>query len=130
MTKSPVNNGNKKGKGGQHESKFPSPKKNEDIKKKHEIINLVHLDAAKTPYGWAFKNFYDAREHLKALSNKTGDTTAIKGKEFKPFNNLTTRWIKLPNWDNFYGSYVLTMMVNGNSHWKLTKSMLIKLHVD
>jgi hypothetical protein len=27
MTKSPVNNGNKKGKGGQNESKFPSPKK-------------------------------------------------------------------------------------------------------
>jgi hypothetical protein len=36
----------------------------------------------------------DAREHLKALSNKTGDATAIGGKEFKPFNNLTTRWIK------------------------------------
>jgi hypothetical protein len=28
------------------------------------------------------------------LSDKTGDTTAIGGKEFKPFNNLTTRWIK------------------------------------
>jgi hypothetical protein len=28
------------------------------------------------------------------LSIKTGDTTAIRGKEFKPFDNLTTRWIK------------------------------------
>jgi hypothetical protein len=28
------------------------------------------------------------------LRNKTGDTTAIGGKEFKPFNNLTTRLIK------------------------------------
>jgi hypothetical protein len=27
MTKSPVNNSNKKGKWGQYESKFPSPKK-------------------------------------------------------------------------------------------------------
>ena len=96
MTKSPVNNGNKKGRGGHNESKFPSPKKDEDMKKRHKIINLVHPDAAATPYGWAFKNFYDydAREHLKALSNKTGDTTAIGGKEFKLFNNLTTRWIK------------------------------------
>ncbi len=58
------------------------------------IINLVHPDAAETPYGWAFENFYDAREHFKALSNKTGDTTAIGGKEFKPFDNLTMRWIK------------------------------------
>jgi hypothetical protein len=35
MTKSPVNNGinNKKGRGGQNEIKFPSPKKDEDVKK-------------------------------------------------------------------------------------------------
>ncbi len=64
------------------------------MKKRHKIINFIHPDAAETPYGWAFENFYDAREHLKALSNKTGDTTAIGGKEFKLFNNLTTRWIK------------------------------------
>ncbi len=91
MTKSPVNNGinNKKGRGGQNEIKFPSPKKDEDVKKRHNIINLVHPDAAET-----FKNFYDAREHIKALGNKTGDTTAIGGEEFKPFDNLTTRWIK------------------------------------
>jgi hypothetical protein len=43
-----------------------------------------------------FKNFYDATEHLKALSNKTGDTTTIRGKEFKPFDNLIMRWIKIP----------------------------------
>jgi hypothetical protein len=53
MTKSPVNNGinNKKGRGGQNEIKFPSPKKDEDLKKRHKIINLVHPDAAETPYG-------------------------------------------------------------------------------
>ncbi len=62
MTKSPVNNGiiNKKGIGGQNEIKFPSPKKDEDVKKRHKIINLIHPDAAVTSYGWAFKNFYDA----------------------------------------------------------------------
>ncbi len=65
------------------------------MKKRHKIqINLVHPDADETPYGWAFENFYDAREHLKALSNRTGDTSAIGVKEFKPFDNLTTRWIK------------------------------------
>jgi hypothetical protein len=96
MTKYPVSNGinNKKGRGGQNEIEFPPPKKAEDVKKRHKIINLVHPDAAETPYGWAFKNFYDAREHIKALGNKTGDTTAIEGEEFKLFNNLTMRWIK------------------------------------
>jgi hypothetical protein len=96
MTKSPANNGinNKKGRGGQNEIKFPSPKKDKDVKKRHKIINLVHPDAAETPYGWAFKIFYDARKHIKALGNKTGDTTAIGGEEFKPFDNLTIRWIK------------------------------------
>jgi hypothetical protein len=53
MTKSPVNNciNNKKGRGGQNEIKFPSPKTDEDVKKRHNIINLVHPDAAETPYG-------------------------------------------------------------------------------
>ncbi len=57
MTKSPVNNGinSKKGRGGQNEIKFPSPKKDKDLKKRHKTINLVHPDAAETPYGWAFK---------------------------------------------------------------------------
>ena len=64
------------------------------MKKRHKIINLVYPYAAETPYKWVFENFYDARKHLKALSNKTGDSTAIGGEEFKPFDNLTTRWIK------------------------------------
>jgi hypothetical protein len=68
--------------------------KKKDVKKRHKIINLVHPDAAETPYGWAFEIFYDAREHIKALGNKTGYTTAIGGEEFKLFDNLTTRWIK------------------------------------
>jgi hypothetical protein len=46
MIKSPVNNGVKKGKGVQNEYKFLSKKKDEDAKKRHKIINLVHPDAA------------------------------------------------------------------------------------
>ncbi len=69
------------------------------MKKRHKIINLVYPDAAETPYGWAFKIFYDAREHIKALGNRTGDTTAIGGEEFKPFDNLTMRWIKTSTLD-------------------------------
>jgi hypothetical protein len=99
LTESPVNNGNKQGKWGQYESKFLSPKKDEDMKKRHKIINLVHPDAAETPYRWAFKNFYDAREHLKALSNKMGDITAIRSKVCKPFINLTTKWIETSKLD-------------------------------
>jgi hypothetical protein len=67
------------------------------VEKRHKIINLIHPDAAETPYWWAFKNFYDAREHIKALGNKTGDTTVIGGEEFKLFDNLTMRWIKTSN---------------------------------
>jgi hypothetical protein len=40
------------------------------------------------------QKFYDAREHIKALGNKTRDTTAIKEKECKQFDDLTTRWIE------------------------------------
>ncbi len=64
------------------------------MKKGYKIINLVHPDGSEITYGWAFENFYDAREHLKAMSNKTGDTTAIGGKELKPFDNQTTKWIE------------------------------------
>jgi hypothetical protein len=42
---------------------FHLQKKDKDVKKKHEIINLIHPDAAETPYGWAFENFYDDKEH-------------------------------------------------------------------
>ncbi len=37
------------------------------------------------------------------------------GEVFKPFDNLTTRWIKLLNWANFYGSYVSMMIAKRNS---------------
>ncbi len=100
------------------------------MKKRHKIINLIHPDAAKTPYGWAFENFYDPQEHLKALSNKTGDATAIGGEEFKPFDNLTTRWIKTSKLGQLLWVIHIDNDGKENSQWKLTNSMLIKLHMD
>ena len=47
-----------------------------------------------TCYGWAFHNFYDAKEELKSLSNRDGMVTVIGGIEFRPFSNLTTKWLK------------------------------------
>jgi hypothetical protein len=36
----------------------------------------LHLDG-KTPYGWAFENFYDAKEKLKNLSNRNSKGSVI-----------------------------------------------------
>ena len=74
--------------------KSESPQQNEDWKKRSKIIILVGQDDQNTPWGYAFDNFYNARNIIKALSNKAGETTAIGNVEFKPFDNLTTKWIK------------------------------------
>jgi hypothetical protein len=42
MTKSPVSNSNKKGKGGQNESKFQSKNKDEDVKKRLGEIGEIY----------------------------------------------------------------------------------------
>jgi len=73
--------------------KLESPKRPEEDKKKHQIIILVGHDTKNTPWGYAFTNFYDGRNFIKALSNKSGNITAIGTEEFKPFDNLTTKWI-------------------------------------
>jgi hypothetical protein len=70
-----------------------SPKKKADEKKKsHNIIPLV--DNNGTPYGWAFENFYNAKDFVKDLSNKNDALIILGGLEFKSFSNLTTRWVK------------------------------------
>jgi hypothetical protein len=70
-----------------------SPKKNADEKKKsHNIIPLVDNDD--TPYGWAFENFYNAKDFVKDLSNRNAALIFLGGLEFKSFSNLTTRWVK------------------------------------
>jgi hypothetical protein len=70
-----------------------SPKKKADEKKKsHNIIPLVDNDG--TPYGWAFENFYNAKDFVKDLSNRNDALIFLGGLEFKSFSNLTTRWVK------------------------------------
>jgi hypothetical protein len=58
----------------------------------HKIIPLQYPD--KTPYGLAFGHFYDTKEFLKGLSNRKNETTYLGKEEFKPFSNLTVRWVK------------------------------------
>jgi hypothetical protein len=69
----------------------PSPKK-KDERHKPKIVNMMHPHG--TAYGWAFHNFYNAKEELKSLSNRDGMITIIGGEEFRPFSNFTTKWLK------------------------------------
>jgi hypothetical protein len=64
------------------------------MKKKlgHNIINVTYPD--KTLFCWAFDNFYDAKDFVKHESNRNGKVTILGGIEFKPFSNLTTKWVK------------------------------------
>jgi hypothetical protein len=72
-------------------SPFPIQKK-KDERNKPKIANLMHPNG--TCYGWAFHNFYAAKEELKSISNRHGMITVIGGVEFRPFSNLTTKWLK------------------------------------
>ena len=48
----------------------------------------------KIPFGWEFDNLYDAKDFVKHLFNRNGKVTILGGIEFKPFSNLTTKWVK------------------------------------
>jgi hypothetical protein len=79
--------------GGTMQKYSPSPtQKKKDERNKPKIVNLMHPNG--TCYGWAFHNFYAAKEELKSLSNRLGMITVIGGVEFRPFSNLTTKWLK------------------------------------
>jgi hypothetical protein len=74
-------------------SNSTSPKKRVEEKKLgHKIINVKYPD--NTPFGWAFGNFYDAKDFVKHLPNRDGKVTIFGGIEFKPFSNLSTKWVK------------------------------------
>jgi len=77
--------------GGTTMQKFsPSPtQKKKDERNKPMIVNLMHPNG--TCYGWAFHNFYAAKDELKSLSNRLGMITFIEGAKFRPFSNLTTK---------------------------------------
>jgi hypothetical protein len=64
----------------------------EEKKLGHKIINVTYPD--NTLFGWAFDNFYNAKYFVKHLSNRDGKVIIFGGIEFKPFSNLTTKWVK------------------------------------
>lgn len=78
----------------EHSNNSPKVKHNplEKRQRVHKIIPLQNPD--KTPYGWAFEHFYDAKEFLKDLCNKKNETTHLGEEEFKPFDNLSVHWVK------------------------------------
>ncbi len=53
-----------------------------------------------TPFGWAFHGFYDAKEFLKSLSNRNGETTHFGREVYRPFSNLTTKWVLTSGFSN------------------------------
>jgi hypothetical protein len=71
---------------------FLSPLKStgDEKNKIHKILILV--DSYGAPIGWAFQEFYDAKEYLKAILNRINMETHIGGIPFKAFSNLTTKW--------------------------------------
>ena len=94
----------------------PSPQKTSPKKegKKPKIVNLKHPDG--TCYGWALFHFYNAKEELKRLSNRDGMATFIGGIEFKPFSNLTTKWLQESLFDGFIWVIRIDADLNGSEH--------------
>ena len=118
-TKNPVVNGDTSSpkKGVTTIQKYkPSPQKTSPKKegKKPKIVNLKHPDG--TCYGWAFFHFYNAKEELKSLSNRDGMATFIGGIEFKPFSNLTTKWLQESLFDGFIWVIRIDADLNGSEH--------------
>ena len=94
----------------------PSPQKTppKPEGKKPKIVNLKHPDG--TCYGWAFFHFFDAKEELKSLSNRNGMATFIGGIEFKPFSNLTTKWLQESLFDRLVWVIRIDADLNGSEH--------------
>ena len=78
----------------------PSPKKEKEGKKADikKIVIVSNPDA--TPFGWAFHGFYDAKEFLKSLSNTNGEITHFGNEVYRPFSNLTTKWVPTSVFNN------------------------------
>ncbi len=107
-----------KGGGGPVQKYKPSPKKPSPKKEgecnKPKIVNLMYLDGK--CYGWAFHNFYDAKEELKSLSNRDGMVTFIGGIEFRPFSNLTTKWLKEAEFNGWIWIIRIDVDLDGTEH--------------
>jgi hypothetical protein len=78
----------------------PSPKKEKEGKKLTLRrlplcrIQMLHLLVGK------LHGFYDATEFLKSLSNRNDETTHFGGKVYRPFSNLTTKWVPTSMFSN------------------------------
>ena len=71
-----------------------SPKKDNNGEKVKGIHKIYPLSKAYgSPYGWAFLGFFDVKEWIKSMCNREGRTTTLGKEEFKPFTNLTIRWV-------------------------------------
>jgi hypothetical protein len=71
---------------------FLSPLKSTGDEKHKIHKTLILVDSNGAPIGWAFQEFYDAKEYLKAILNRINMETHIGGIPFKAFSNLTTKW--------------------------------------
>jgi hypothetical protein len=101
--------------GGTLQKFSPSPnQKKKDERNKPKIDNLMHPNG--TCYGWAFHNFYAAKEELKRISNKLGAITVIGGEELKPFSNLTTKWLKEAEYSNYIWVIRIDLEQDGAGH--------------
>ncbi len=94
----------------------PSPKKEVQGKKSDlkKIVIVSNPDAI--PYGWAFHGFYDAKEFLKHLAIRNGDTTLFGGKVYRPFSNLTTKWVPTSVFSNFIWVIRIDKDLDGTEH--------------
>jgi len=99
--------------GGQKYKPSLSPMKKEGDKKT-KILNLMHPNG--TCNGWAFHNFYDAKEELKSLSNRDGMVTVIGGIEFRPFSNLTTKWLEVAVFSGWNWVIHIDVHLDGTEH--------------
>jgi len=84
----------------------PSRKYSPSIKKENEgekgnikkIVIVSNHDA--TPWGWAFQGFFDAKEFIKSLSNRNGESIHFGNEEYRPFSNLTIKWVPTSVFNN------------------------------
>ena len=113
-TKNPAVNGDtsspKKGVGGSIQKYKPSPQKRYKTKD-------CQSEASRWYMLWlGFFHFYNAKEELKSLSNRDGMATFIGGIEFKPFSNLTTKWLQESLFDVFIWVIRIDADLNGSKH--------------
>jgi len=74
-----------------------------------------------------FFHFYNAKEELKSLSNIDGFVTYIGGIEFKPFSNLTTKWLQESLFAGFIWVICIDVDLDGTGHCFPNAVYLLKI---